>query len=72
MKPPKDVELEVHDKQGDQMESHEVLEIVYEIQGASEPNQPDSTLKERMEEIYEMACRVMRQTGFHPDDFLDD
>ena len=53
------------------MDSYSILNLVYEIQGAADPAHPESSLKERMEEIYEKACEVMRGTGFMPDDLRD-
>ena len=52
------------------MGSHDILMAVYRTQGLADPNNPSSSaddLKARMDEIYEMACDVMRRTGFHPD-----
>lgn len=49
------------------MDSHNILQIVYEIQGASDGAHPEKTLAERMAEIHALACEVMRRTGFVPD-----
>jgi transcriptional regulator of met regulon len=49
------------------MDSYNILMAVYQIQGASDPNHPNESLKERMEEIFAAASSVMRQTGFNPD-----
>lgn len=54
------------------MDSHAILMAVYQIQGAADPNHPADSLAERMQEIFEEACSVMRQTGFHPDPEEDD
>lgn len=47
---------------------HDLLNALYEIQGASDPNQPKDTLKERMDEIFEIASGMMQQSGFNPED----
>ena len=51
------------------MDSHEILQALYESQGASDPKQPQSqaALQERMAEIFARATDVMRRTGFVPD-----
>jgi hypothetical protein len=49
------------------MDSYQILMAVYRIQGASDPNHNDSDIKERMREIFDDACEVMRKTGFNPD-----
>lgn len=49
------------------MGSHDILMAVYRTQGLADPNHSADDLKARMDEIYEMACDVMRRTGFHPD-----
>ena len=49
------------------MGSHEILMAIYEIRGCSDPNDSPETLKERMDRIYELACRVMEETGFMPE-----
>lgn len=50
---------------------HDILMLVYEIQGIADPNHPDQTLKERMGDIFTMACGILQDTGFMPDDALD-
>lgn len=52
------------------MNTKDILEIVYQIQGAADPAHPAGTRAERLDEIYELACDVMRQTGYRPDDPL--
>jgi transcriptional regulator of met regulon len=49
------------------MSVNEILEIIYEIQGAADPNHPAADLKERMDEIFERASEVMRKTAYDPD-----
>lgn len=49
------------------MDTHAILQIMYEIQGNADPAHPEKSLKERMQEIYDKACEVMRRTGFDPD-----
>jgi hypothetical protein len=51
------------------VEVAKILEIVYQIQGAADPNHPQTlaSLKERMQEIWEQACAVMERTGYRPD-----
>jgi transcriptional regulator of met regulon len=44
-----------------------LLDVIYRIQGASDPNDSPQTLKERMDEIYELASRVMKESGYEPD-----
>lgn len=46
----------------------QLLNIVYQIQGAADPNHEPATLAERMQEIYDTACGVMDRTGYRPDD----
>lgn len=59
------------------MGSHDILQIVYEIQGLSDPNHPriDASgalvIAERMDEIYRLACQIMEQTGYCPSDNMD-
>jgi hypothetical protein len=49
---------------------HELLNQLYQIQGKSDPAHPETveSLKERMAEIYEIACDAMNQSGFQPED----
>lgn len=52
------------------MFSQEILDVLYRIQGAADPNHPAKTLKERMREIWDLACEVMDKTGYQPRDPL--
>jgi transcriptional regulator of met regulon len=49
-----------------------LLDALYQIQGASHPNQPAASAKERLDEIFEIASRMMRQSGYQPDDAFAD
>lgn len=49
------------------MNTDEILEIMYRIQGFSDPNGNTEMMTERMTEIFELASDVMRRTGYHPD-----
>ena len=49
------------------MDSYNILNAVYQIQGLADPNESPKSLEERMREIYDLACHVMEQTGFQPD-----
>jgi hypothetical protein len=44
-----------------------LLREIYEIQGTADPNQGESTLTERMREIWERCCEIMRRSGYEPD-----
>lgn len=59
------------------MDIHAILQAVYEIQGAADPNHDNRKGKtdvrlcdyqRRMKEIWERACDVMDRTGFQPND----
>ena len=52
------------------MDVSTIVDIVYQIQGAADPNHPDDSLKERMREIYDWACHVMDRTGYQPVDHV--
>lgn len=43
-----------------------LLSMLYEIQGASDPN-AQGTPEERLAEIREIADRAMRESGYMPD-----
>lgn len=49
------------------MDVHAILEAVYRIQGLSDSSHPAKSLEERMAEIFDLACDIMRRTGFQPD-----
>lgn len=44
-----------------------ILEAVHRIQGAADPNHPAESMAARMDEVWEVACEVMRRTGYQPD-----
>jgi len=44
----------------------ELLQAIYEIQGKSDPNHPPESLQERMNDIFEIASALMKQTGWEP------
>lgn len=44
-----------------------LLQALYEIQGAADPNHGDDTLKDRMAEIYAKACDAIEQSGWKPE-----
>ncbi len=44
-----------------------LLSALYEIQGAADPNHPASSLKERMDEVFEIASDLLARSGWHPD-----
>ncbi len=46
----------------------ELLDALYQIQGAADPNHPADSLADRMAEIRDIADRMMRQSGYTPDD----
>ena len=46
----------------------EILEVVYQIQGLADGAHPDASRKERLDEIYALACELMRSTGYQPRD----
>ena len=48
------------------MDSNEILELVYEIQGRSDPAHSADSLAERMQTIYDVACDIMQRTGYDP------
>ncbi len=46
-----------------------LLQALYEIQGAADPNHPVASAAERLEEIYEKAGEMLEQSGFQPEPF---
>lgn len=46
----------------------ELLSLVHQIQGASDPNHPLTTDRERLDEIHELTSAMMRKTGWTPPD----
>jgi hypothetical protein len=51
------------------MDMQQILDMIYVIQGIADPNQPQdlASFKQRMQEIWEMACEIMDRTGYQPD-----
>jgi len=45
---------------------NELIQEIYEIQGASDPNHIQESLVERMAEIFERASRMMEKSGYQP------
>lgn len=43
-----------------------LLQMLYEIQCLADPNDSVKTLKDRMCEIFEIASRAMRDSGWEP------
>jgi hypothetical protein len=46
---------------------HELLTMLYQIQGLSDPNDSPATQAERLKEINELASKAMDDSGFQPD-----
>lgn len=44
-----------------------LLSLLYEIQGASDPNHPAATDRERLNEIFERTSQALAQSGWQPD-----
>lgn len=44
-----------------------LLAALYEIQGASDPNQSQTDLAERMQEIFTLASEQLAAAGYDPD-----
>lgn len=45
----------------------QLLRLLYEIQGASDPNHPPATDRERLNEIFERTTRELAASGWQPD-----
>lgn len=44
-----------------------LLNALYEIQGASDPNNPPETMRECLQEIFEIASEQLAAAGYKPD-----
>jgi hypothetical protein len=44
-----------------------LLNTLYEIQGACDPNHPAKSMAERMQEIFDLASEQLAAAGFEPD-----
>ena len=44
-----------------------LLQALYEIQGASDPNQSPASAAERLEEIFDRASKQLEAAGWQPD-----
>jgi hypothetical protein len=45
----------------------EIVEALYRMQCLADPNHPADSMLERLEEMYDIACDIMRRTGYMPD-----